>query len=472
MSRDLRVVVGVGLVRRRRRASRGRARRPGTARPGAGRRRPGAAVAYARCSSAVPSSSPGVADARSSRRGRRRRGCRPSRCGGSRPRSCQRVLRRCTSSSRSAIRSSAVDGLAARRTPSLLVGQRLLARRAPQVRLQHVRVRRVDRRPPRPACRTDRRGAARGTGRAGRPARPASRASRRRGGPPARPAATSRRACPDSRSARPRRASRCRCRARARSWRRRRAARRPRAPLDLAAVLRPGSRRGRRWIRRAPRRVARRSRRVNSASSSAARRDRVNPIVRTPSSTSCVISHDASVSALRRAPVSSSMIGGFHSAKSLSPARRRVGVDHLERRGRSAVSRARRGCRPWRSPGTSAGRRRSARPAVAAAAAPSPRATRTRRGSTCASSTTTSESRKQEVGPPRVVGEQRQVQHVRVRQHEVRVLPDQRPLGLRRVAVVDGRSDLRQLERAHRAQLVARERLRREQVQRGRLRRR
>ena len=43
---------------------------------------------------------------------------------------------------------------------------------------------------------------------------------------------------------------------------------------------------------------------------------------------------------------------------------------------------------------------------------------------------------------------------------------------LRRVAVVDRGPDLRQLQRPHRAQLVARERLRREQEQRGRLRRR
>ena len=35
--------------------------------------------------------------------------------------------------------------------------------------------------------------------------------------------------------------------------------------------------------------------------------------------TSRDISHDASVSALRRVPLSSSMIGGFHSANSFSP---------------------------------------------------------------------------------------------------------------------------------------------------------
>ena len=77
----------------------------------------------------------------------------------------------------------------------------------------------------------------------------------------------------------------------------------------------------------------------------------------------------------------------------------------------------------------------------------------------------------QEVGPPRVIGQQRQVQHVGVREHQVRVLADQRALALRGIAVVDRRAHLRQLERAHRAQLVARQRLRREQEQRRRLRR-
>ena len=65
-----------------------------------------------------------------------------------------------------------------------------------------------------------------------------------------------------------------------------------------------------------------------------------------------------------------------------------------------------------------------------------------------------------------VVGEERQVQHVGVRHHEVRVRSDQGALRLRRVAVVDGGLDLRQLQGTHRAQLVARERLRREQEQR------
>ena len=62
------------------------------------------------------------------------------------------------------------------------------------------------------------------------------------------------------------------------------------------------------------------------------------------------------------------------------------------------------------------------------------------------------------------------MEHVGVRQHEVRVRPDQRPFRPRRVAVVDGRLELRELQRADRAELVARERLRREEEQRGGLR--
>ncbi len=71
----------------------------------------------------------------------------------------------------------------------------------------------------------------------------------------------------------------------------------------------------------------------------------------------------------------------------------------------------------------------------------------------------------EEVGPSGVIREDRQVEHVGVREHEVRVLADQRPLGLRRVAVVGRRADLRELQGADRAELVARERLRREQIE-------
>ena len=59
------------------------------------------------------------------------------------------------------------------------------------------------------------------------------------------------------------------------------------------------------------------------------------------------------------------------------------------------------------------------------------------------------------------------MQHVRVREDEVRVLADQRPFGLRGVAVVDGGLDLRELQRPDLPELVAGERLRREQEQRG-----
>ena len=73
----------------------------------------------------------------------------------------------------------------------------------------------------------------------------------------------------------------------------------------------------------------------------------------------------------------------------------------------------------------------------------------------------------EEVGPPGVVGQERQVQHVRVRHHEVRVLADQRAFRARRVAVVDRRLHLRDRQRADGAELIPREGLRREEVQRG-----
>jgi hypothetical protein len=76
----------------------------------------------------------------------------------------------------------------------------------------------------------------------------------------------------------------------------------------------------------------------------------------------------------------------------------------------------------------------------------------------------------EEVRPARMIRQDREVQHVGVREDEVRVLPDQRPLGLRRVAVVGGRADLRELQRAHGAQLIPRQGLRGEQVDRGGLR--
>ena len=72
----------------------------------------------------------------------------------------------------------------------------------------------------------------------------------------------------------------------------------------------------------------------------------------------------------------------------------------------------------------------------------------------------------EEVGPPGVVGQERQVQHVRIRHHEVRVLPDQRPLRARRVAVVDGRLHLRDREGPHRSELVPRKGFRGEEVER------
>src|SRR2546429_1738296 len=61
------------------------------------------------------------------------------------------------------------------------------------------------------------------------------------------------------------------------------------------------------------------SRRVNSARSSAARRERANAIDLAPSSTSLPRSQEDSESALRRAPDSSSTSGGVHHAQPLSP---------------------------------------------------------------------------------------------------------------------------------------------------------
>ena len=75
----------------------------------------------------------------------------------------------------------------------------------------------------------------------------------------------------------------------------------------------------------------------------------------------------------------------------------------------------------------------------------------------------------EEVRPSRVVGQQGEVEHVRVRHHEVGVLADQGSLGLRRVAVVDGCLQLGDLQRAHRTELIARECLCRIEVERRRL---
>ena len=74
---------------------------------------------------------------------------------------------------------------------------------------------------------------------------------------------------------------------------------------------------------------------------------------------------------------------------------------------------------------------------------------------------------KQEVRPSWVPRQDRGVEHVRVRQDQIRVAADEGTFGLRRVAVVDGRADLGELQLADLPQLVARERLRREQVQGG-----
>ena len=74
----------------------------------------------------------------------------------------------------------------------------------------------------------------------------------------------------------------------------------------------------------------------------------------------------------------------------------------------------------------------------------------------------------EEVAPRGVVREDRQVQHVRVGEHDVRPPPDRRALLARRVAVVDRRPRPLHAERVQRARLVLRERLRRVEVQRPR----
>ena len=77
----------------------------------------------------------------------------------------------------------------------------------------------------------------------------------------------------------------------------------------------------------------------------------------------------------------------------------------------------------------------------------------------------------EDVGPRLVVGEDPDVEHVGVREDEVRAPPDLRALGARRVAVVDRRPHaVAQSQLGDRARLVLRERLRRVQVERAGLR--
>ena len=74
----------------------------------------------------------------------------------------------------------------------------------------------------------------------------------------------------------------------------------------------------------------------------------------------------------------------------------------------------------------------------------------------------------EEIAPARVVGQHADVQHVRVREDQVRAAADLRALLARRVAVVDRRPQLLvQPEAVQRARLVLRERLRRIEVERA-----
>ena len=77
---------------------------------------------------------------------------------------------------------------------------------------------------------------------------------------------------------------------------------------------------------------------------------------------------------------------------------------------------------------------------------------------------------REHVAPAVVVGEDADVEHVRVRQHEVRPLADLPAALARRVAVVDRRPQPLQPELGERAGLILRERLRRVEVERARLR--
>ena len=80
---------------------------------------------------------------------------------------------------------------------------------------------------------------------------------------------------------------------------------------------------------------------------------------------------------------------------------------------------------------------------------------------TCASSTTTNASSLEERPPQLVVGKDPDVQHVRVREDDVRLAPDRRAAPRRRVAVVGLGADLVQLEARDLSELVLREGFRR-----------
>jgi hypothetical protein len=77
---------------------------------------------------------------------------------------------------------------------------------------------------------------------------------------------------------------------------------------------------------------------------------------------------------------------------------------------------------------------------------------------------------REHVSPAVVVREDADVEHVRVREDEVRPLADLPAALARRVAVVDRRLQALEPQLAERARLVLRERLRRVEVERARLR--
>ena len=75
----------------------------------------------------------------------------------------------------------------------------------------------------------------------------------------------------------------------------------------------------------------------------------------------------------------------------------------------------------------------------------------------------------EEVAPRAVVGQDPEVEHVGVGEHDVRAPADREALLARRVAVVDRLADAVEAERVQRARLVLRQRLRGVEVERARL---
>ena len=191
-------------------------------------------------------------------------------------------------------------------------------------------------------------------------------------------------------------------------------------------------------------------------------------MARVSDSTSSLSSQAVSDTAPRRTPRSSSTIGGFHRAKSFSPR----GEASSATSSKGSPVRRSASCGRVADGGRGQDELRGAA-VVRDQAAQAPEDHRHVRPEHAARHVRLvhhdQAETEQEVGPPLVSREDARVQHVRVGHHQVRVAPDERPLGLGRVAVVDGGAHLRQAQLAHLPELVARQRLRGEQVERGAL---